>query len=276
MRHVRHISVLGALLLFGCYDSSFSERGPEDGDISANYTIGRLNAEFTLDEAVIRNDIIIRGRVTTDDRAENFYRSFCIADAEAGMEIMVGLQHLHNDYPQGTEIAVRMQGMKLCRRNGVMQLGREPAPGSKFRVDYLAASTATTDRIITRTSTVPEPVLPQTLKISELTLSLCGMPVRIDRLRFIPPAVAEGETTDNCWAGVKRFEDADGNAICTYVRPYARFATHEIPTAECSLTGILQYDDRDSCYLLKLSNENDCTIQTSDLLCPSVIALRGM
>ena len=62
------------------------------------------------------------------------------------------------------------------------------------------------------------------------------------------------------WAGYKRFTDADGNAVYTYVRRYARFADAEVPAGTVSLTGILQYDAAgDGRYILKLRDENDCT-----------------
>lgn len=58
----------------------------------------------------------------------------------------------------------------------------------------------------------------------------------------------------------KRFTDAGGAEIYTYVRNYAGFAGEEVPAGKsCSLTGILQYDDAGKGrYLLKLRDENDC------------------
>lgn len=61
-------------------------------------------------------------------------------------------------------------------------------------------------------------------------------------------------------AGYKRFTDAGGAEIYTYVRNYAEFAGEEVPAGKsCSLTGILQYDDAGKGrYLLKIRDENDC------------------
>ena len=59
---------------------------------------------------------------------------------------------------------------------------------------------------------------------------------------------------------VESVTDADGNAVYTYVRRYARFADAEVPAGTVSLTGILQYDAAgDGRYILKLRDENDCT-----------------
>ena len=83
-----------------------------------------------------------------------------------------------------------------------------------------------------------------------------GMELRgIDGVRYTPEDLSAAT-----WAGYKRFTDADGNAVYTYVRRYARFADAEVPAGTVSLTGILQYDAAgDGRYILKLRDENDCT-----------------
>ena len=96
---------------------------------------------------------------------------------------------------------------------------------------------------------------PAPLVIPALTESRCGTLVRIDGVRYTPEDLSAAT-----WAGYKRFTDADGNAVYTYVRRYARFADAEVPAGTVSLTGILQYDAAgDGRYILKLRDENDCT-----------------
>ena len=96
---------------------------------------------------------------------------------------------------------------------------------------------------------------PAPLAIPALTESRCGTLVRIDGVRYTPEDLSAAT-----WAGYKRFTDADGNAVYTYVRRYARFADAEVPAGTVSLTGILQYDAAgDGRYILKLRDENDCT-----------------
>ena len=96
---------------------------------------------------------------------------------------------------------------------------------------------------------------PAPLAIPALTESRCGTLVRIDGVRYTPEDLSAAT-----WVGYKRFTDADGNAVYTYVRRYARFADAEVPAGTVSLTGILQYDAAgDGRYILKLRDENDCT-----------------
>ena len=96
---------------------------------------------------------------------------------------------------------------------------------------------------------------PAPLVIPALTESRCGTLVRIDGVRYTPEDLSAAT-----WAGYKRFTDAGGAEIYTYVRNYAGFAGEEVPAGKsCSLTGILQYDDAGKGrYLLKLRDENDC------------------
>ena len=135
-----------------------------------------------------------------------------------------------------------------------MQVGRKPAAGSGFATDYLG-SKAALDAAVSRTGEAPQPVAPALLTIAELTPKRCGTLVRIDGLSYTPE-----DLTPGTWAGYKRFTDAGGAEIYTYVRNYAGFAGEEVPAGKnCSLTGILQYDDAGKGrYLLKLRDENDC------------------
>ena len=96
---------------------------------------------------------------------------------------------------------------------------------------------------------------PAPLAIPALTESRCGTLVRIDGVRYTPEDLSAAT-----WAGYKRFTDAGGAEIYTYVRNYAEFAGEEVPAGKsCSLTGILQYDDAGKGrYLLKIRDENDC------------------
>ena len=70
--------LLASLLCDSCYYSSFGSAQEHPTAEAATVTIGHLCEEF-LDETVrITDDLVLTGIVTTSDREENFYRSFCI------------------------------------------------------------------------------------------------------------------------------------------------------------------------------------------------------
>ncbi len=256
------LGLLATLLFAGCYDTSFSERTPGEGNAVVNYTLAQLRDELVSEEMMIKGDIVVRGRVSTDDRGENFYRTLFIQDGDAALEVMAGLNHLHNSYPEGTDLTLRLQGLKLCKSRGTIQVGRPPLSGSGYRVDYLASTAATLDKIICRATTQAEEITPLEVSVAELHEGLCGQLVRVSGVRFSPLPPVEGEAIDRTWVGDKRFVDTDGRSIHTFVRRYARFAQQEIPEGQCSLTGILQYENiaGEECFSIKLRDKNDCQL----------------
>lgn len=234
----------------GCYDSHFGQAGEAPGEGSPNASLADIRARFTGQPVVVEGDIRVAGRVTTSDRAGNFYRTLCIEDAGAALEVMVGLDHLHNDYPPGSLLLVRLRGLTLGEQFGVLQAGSPAEPGSGYATGFLGSKAAADAAVVRLGGGVPPEAAVTT--IPELAPSMCGTLVRI------PDVELFGEEAPVAWAGYHRFADTQGNLIRTYVRTYADFAGASIPEGRGSLTGILQQDgtvaDR---YILKLRDETD-------------------
>ncbi|WP_295961021.1 DUF5689 domain-containing protein [uncultured Alistipes sp.] len=242
------------ILLAGCYDSRFGKSGGNPPPEPVTTTIGELRAKYAGTTFPVTGDIVVSGRVNTSDLGGNFYRTLCIEDEGAGLEIMAGIDQLHNDFPMGCRVTLRLKGLALGESRGILQAGRTPAAGSGFVTDYIGSKPAL-DAALTRNGEQLHPLVPTLLTIRELTPERCGTLVRIEALRYTPE-----DLTPGTWTGYKRFTDDDGAEIHTYVRNYARFAGDEVPVGRCTLTGILQYDDAgDGRYILKLRDENDCT-----------------
>lgn len=242
-----------AVLLAGCYDSSFGEKTPAEASVPATATLKTLREAFEGQPFVVESAITVKGRVTTSDRSENFYRTLCIEADGAALEIMAGLDHLHNDYPEGSTVTVRLQGWMLAESRGMLQLGRKPAADSGYPTDYIASRPAL-DRTVVRSTEALQPLEPADRTIEELRPTMCGTLVRLEGLHYAPEEPVPGN-----WSGYNRFADDAGNEIYTYVRSYARFADYGIPAGRCTLTGILQRDGKR--YLLKLRDETDCARQ---------------
>ena len=244
-----------AISAAGCYDSSFGESGGFSRPESATTTLAELRRLYAGETFRVDADVVVEGRVTTRDDAENFYRTFCIEQDGAGLEIMAGIDHLHNDYPEGCRVTVRLRGLALGRSRGVLQAGRMPDPDSGFATDYLG-SKAALDAAVARHDGEAAPMEPARHTVATLSRELCGTLVRIDDLHYYPEDLSSGT-----WAGYKRFADTDGAEIYVYVRDYASFADDPVPAGCCSLTGILQADDRNGGrYILKLRDETDCVL----------------
>lgn len=241
-----------AFFCTGCYDLSFGS--PEEGGatIPATTTIRKLCDLFVGPTITVTGDIVIAGRVTANDRGDNFYRTLCIEQEGAGIELRAAVDRLHNDFPVGCHVTLRLRGLALGRSYGVLQVGATPAAGSGYATDYIPSKPAL-DAVLSRGAGKPEPIVPAVKTLPELTTALCGTLIRIENLHYTPEEITVGT-----WAGYKRFTDAGGVEIHTYVREWAGFADKEVPAGKVSLTGILQYDDTgDGRFILKPRDEGD-------------------
>ena len=116
--------LLFALLAAGCYDDAGVPAPKNDPLPEANLSLPDLSARCGDTPVRIVQDIVVAGRVTTSDEAGNFFRSVVLQEDGTGVELMAGLDDLFRVYPPGCRIAVRLQGLAMCRRFGVVQIGR--------------------------------------------------------------------------------------------------------------------------------------------------------
>lgn len=196
-----------ALLAAGCYDSRFGERGDDATPEPVTATIRQLREKFAGTTFPVTGDIVVSGRVTTSDYAENFYRTFCIEEDGAGIEVMAGIDHLHNDFPEGCHVTLRLRGLALGESHGVLQAGRMPAAGSGFTTDYIG-SKAALDAAVTRNGEALEPIAPTLLSPGELTPERCGTLVRIGALGYTPEDLTPGLRTTRCPSAAVRSRES--------------------------------------------------------------------
>lgn len=244
--------LLGGGLLCGCYDSQF---GSPEREVTAESVspIAELRKQFLGTPFVVNSDFTVDGRVVSSDQAGNFYRTICIEKEQAALELLTGIDQLHNRFPLGCSVTLHLKGLTVAEKFGVLQVGTAPQPGSGYDVDYIGSLPALDQYLVRNSEALVDPQ-PARLTIPELDPLRCGTLVQIDNLRYAP----ESET-ESGWSGYRRFVDPNGNVIRSYVRDYADFADKEIPEMVVSLVGILQYDDSgDGCFLLKLRDETDC------------------
>lgn len=234
MLRFRLLAATIMLLLQGCekgYDSPTSH-GEE---LIVTTTLAELRSRYAGQGVTIEEELVVAGRVTSSDRAGNFYRSLTIESHEAAAELMVGLDHLHNDYPIGTKLYVRLQGLTVGEQRGVLQIGRKADPVSGFAVDYLSSKAAVDQHIVRSSDPIAEPMALD-CTIEQLRPEMAGRLVRIEKLTYLCAEEPQPAT----WSGEHAFSDHNGRTIYTFIRHYADFADRLIPTDLTSLTGILQ------------------------------------
>lgn len=218
------------------------------GDIPGNGLLPDTDIAMLYDnyfggQATINDDITIGGHVTANDLSGNWFRSFVIEDPTGAVEIRAGVADMHNFYQLGRRVVVRAKGLAVGSYNGVIQLGRKVNPYSEWRVEEFGARIIL-ERYVYRDNVFSE-VVPDELKISELTERHCGRLVRVGKAIY---SAGEGEAAG--WAfpggegavpatGVRRFIDGGGATIDVVTSGYANFADTAIPADSVWLTGIV-------------------------------------
>lgn len=259
-KSIRIFLAVATALSAGCYDRHTLPDNPGEAE-TATISIAEFKRQCAEGVPEIDADAIIAGLVTTSDEAGNFYKSFFIEDSSGGIEIMAGTYDIHNRYPVGVTVSVRLKGCAAAPSYGGLQVGLPAADYSLDEVSYFE-SDILLDRHIAHGTEISV-VMPAEIRVSDASTDACGRLVVIRGLKYVP----EESDTDRAFRGYRRFEDADGNAIYTYVSDYADFAGEEIPESELSVCGILQYGNvtgKGDRYIIKPRSADDYEVDNSD------------
>jgi hypothetical protein len=234
-------------------------------------SLGELRGLWRGKTFEVAEPIVVGGVVTSSDKEGNFYQTFTIEDATGAAEIRAGMRDLHNPYPVGCRLCVKLDGCAVGVERGVLQIGLRPASYSNYAVDYFY-SKVLLDKHIVRSGEVVE-VSPLRVAYGDLSDKKCGRLVQIEALTLV---VETGDDVEDdakdesevatpqpaTWRGYRAFADGEGNRVYTYTSDYADFAAEEVPTAPCDITGILQREKISGVegerFVLKMRSKDDC------------------
>lgn len=120
-----------------------------DADFPNIITIKELAQRYNYGKSaavLINDDVVISGKVSTDDKPGNFYKSLYIQDGTGGIEIKVGRNGLYNEYKPGQTIYVKcgglyvgMYGYKEGDGAGMIQVGHAD-PTGEYETSYLESA----------------------------------------------------------------------------------------------------------------------------------------
>lgn len=226
--------VLAALLLTACDTSTEARFGEPEAIRSITY----LKSLCEGTSVAVRHDITIRGRVTGNDRFGEFYKTLVIEDTGGGISIAADHTELWPDYPFGSEVTVRCNGLSLLDYGGKILLGTTPGESGVGRIParelhrYLRVSR-------------PEGVqtLPLRLSIPEIGIQHTDTYVRLDGVRFsdtgnwcdTDPETDQDITTEH------RITDQAGNAFVVRTSGTCIYAKEPVPEGTGTLCGVIDY-----------------------------------
>jgi hypothetical protein len=110
----------------------------EAGKLDVNCSIAQLKALYAKYGAlkIEDDDLVIGGKVISDDRSGNIYRELYIQDDTGVISVKIGLSSLYSDYKLGQMVYVRLGGLTIGQYNGMPQLGIED-PTGEYETAYL-------------------------------------------------------------------------------------------------------------------------------------------
>ena len=251
------IFVLLMLVMVGCdYDRFNPITEFVEPDFVPNADLYDIRHSFGA-ATVIPENIIVKGRVVSSDRAGNFYRTLVIDDGTSALELMLGMDYLYHTYPVGVTLTVRLQGLAIDEYNGVLRVGLRPDMWDYRSTAYMSHQ-AIADRYIYRTTSVAD-VAPATFKIDELTPRMCGRLVKVEGLLADEP--------DKTWSGgrydiYRKFRTVQGDSIYVETSSYALYADQPLPKEHVSITGVLYYGavaGSAKAFIIKMNDETNVT-----------------
>ncbi len=245
-------AAVAPLIAIGCYDD-FGEASETEGvDVTTNITTEELSRLVLSDGYIdVNQDVRVRGYVTAHDAGGNFYKTFMIESGGYGIEIMEGLSDAYVRHQLGAEIVVQLDGLRLTRSRGVVQIGVATTEGSYYDVDYMGHEYIVNQHI-TNTGYIKD-IEPREFTLAELAAdpelatSLCGSLIRVTGLRYY----STDDDDDGLWSGERCFIAATDPLIggepeaeiWCYTSSYATFSGEAIHDGMGSIVGILQGDD---------------------------------
>lgn len=207
-------------------------------DLVAMYEPGGNLVEF-------HKELVIHGRVITDDFDGNFYNEMFIQDETGGIKVSLSLNSIYATYPPGSLVAVKVNGLKLGAYGNLVSLGvdtdRKTSSGNAYENDRIPR--VLIDKYIYGPAEI-KPIEPREVTMDEIKDLPDGILIRMNDVQFI-----ESEL-DQTWANAtdpnnKRAEDRHieqkGHKGRLVVRSsgYARFANDRLPQGSGYIIGVL-------------------------------------
>ena len=163
----------------------------EAGKLEVTSTIAHLK-ELYARHGVLKiqdDDMVIAGKVISDDHSGNIYRELYIQDETGVISIKIGLSSLYSDYKLGQMVYVKCSGLTIGSYNGMPQLGVEDPTGeyetayldNRYLIDAHVIRGAWGDQVIPRRVTEEE--LAAALK-EGYTNELWGQLVTLEDLQY--------------------------------------------------------------------------------------------
>ncbi len=232
-------------LISACVDQDFDAppAGGEDPGLTPTMTIAELKAMHTLGkyEQITTNEII-RGIVTSNDEAGNFYKQLEIQDESGGIELQIDVTDLFTQYPPGRQIYVLLKDLWLGDYHGLTEIGGA-VTGSGVNQQLVRLPESLLSKVIVK-GTYGNVVTPNVLTLSQLNASLTSTLIELDNVEFTNTSA--GTTYADAVNQISlnlEIQNCSQERLTVRSSGFASFAASVTPTGNGSITGILSIYD---------------------------------
>jgi hypothetical protein len=130
---------------------------------------------------LFEEDLVVSGFVVSDDTSGNHYKLLYLQDApenpKVSLPVLIDQTQLHADYPVGRKVFLKLKGLSIGYRFGVLSLGVNQggtlAPIHSSKID---------EHLFRSCEQVP--IVPKKVTLSELNTSMVGMWVVLEHMQF--------------------------------------------------------------------------------------------
>lgn len=247
MIRVLFANIVIALCLMSCSDPNPLVYEPEEHP--ERVSIAYLKSLYRTAPVRINRALRIEGHIVANDFNGNLHNELCVADSTGGIIVHLVAQQLYRQFWEGTQVAIRCNGLWLGASGGTIVLGSEPT--SRYEVDPI--STDDIGLYITSDSTRQIEITAQRLSIAECAPEMVSTLVRIEHVQFIEEELQLGwcdrvyDSLTGEWAKVattRHLVDSRGDTLDVYTSPYADFVRTPLPSGSGSVEGLLGYFNR--------------------------------
>lgn len=231
------------ILLAGCDRASepgFDGEGPGPAP-TPQHTVTYLKSLCDGKVSVkVTQDIVIRGFVTANDLYGEFSRTLVVEDASGGISIAADHASLSDDYPFGTIVNVRCNGLTLCNYGGKIELGTTPGENGAGRIPRTELS-----RYIRTEPPGGEIHRAAPLTFGEVSARHIDTRVRFDEVRFTQAGTwcDTDPETGRVVATERIIADTEGREFVVRSAGTCTYAKEPLPQGKGSLYGIIDYFD---------------------------------
>ncbi|NNF20084.1 MAG: lamin tail domain-containing protein [Flavobacteriaceae bacterium] len=222
----------------------------------ADHSVADVHALYEGTTREVTEDWTIEGYVISSDKDGNFFGSLHFqdhpSDPEYGLQLEIDLPDAHLWYPPGTKILVKLKGLYLGKRKGVLTLGGAFPAFGNLSVGRLPAALVPGHIIASCDELVDiVPVATDAINLgsrpANTLVSIAGLQL-VEEEAGLPFAEKDKETERN-------LQDCDDNRMLLQNSAYSDFATEAMPGGRGMLTAV--YVPENSRSILRIRSLDD-------------------